>query len=75
MKPKFIDEHGREMATKRYGKLASGEKAPRDSGNFHENQFPSEQHGAKYDNDSPDNWLRGNKGTDKPGFDKKRGGR
>lgn len=38
--------------------------------NSHENQAPADKHDTKYDNDTPNNWLRGNKATDKPGFDK-----
>lgn len=41
-------------------------------------QFPEDKHGAKYDNDVADNWLRGmGKGgaEGKPGFDKGKKGR
>ena len=31
------------------------------------------EHGPKYDNDTPNNWLRGN--GQKPGFDKHKAGR
>lgn len=45
-------------------------KESHEAGNFQAPQSPESQHDAKYDNDTPDNWLRGNKATDKPDFDK-----
>ncbi len=36
-------------------------------------QAPMDRHGPGYDNDVPNNWLRGN-GTE-PGFDKHKAGR
>lgn len=41
-------------------------------------QFPEDKHGAKYDNCTPDNWLRGMgpKGAEgKPGYDSGKKGR
>lgn len=35
-------------------------------------QCPEDKHGAKYDNDTPDNWLRGmgpKQACGKPGYD------
>lgn len=41
-------------------------------------QFPEDKHGPKYNNDTPDNWIRGMgpKGAEgKPGFDGGKKGR
>ncbi len=39
--------------------------------NRHDNQAPEERHGAKYDGDHPNDWVRGagESATGKPGFD------
>ncbi len=67
---KYAERWGRDEARKRYGspnegsmKAAEGQDLP---------EAPCDQHGAKYDNRVPDNWLRGagENATNKPGFDK-----
>ena len=68
---KNTEKWGKDTARERYG---SGSKAaPRATEVFQKPQFPTEKHDANYDNDAPDNWLRGN--GMKPGFDRKKAGR
>lgn len=64
--PQFTDKWGKAEATKRYG--SPSEKIGKPAASAQANQFPEDKHGAKYDNDTPNNWLRG-KGM-KPGYDK-----
>jgi hypothetical protein len=66
------EKWGKATARSRYG-AGEGTAGMRPSGEPQKNQCPEDQHGPKYNNDTPDNWLRGN--GMKPGFDRHKAGR
>lgn len=66
---KFVDEWGRSAAKQRYGSPGSGQKAPTGQD---DPQSPEDKQGPKYENRTPDNWLRGmgkGQAEGKPSFD------
>ncbi len=68
-KIKEMEAWGRATARERYGSPNEGSmKAPDQC----EPQAPEDKPGPKYENRTPDNWLRGagENATTKPGFDK-----
>ncbi len=65
-KIKSLEEWGRQTARERYTHGGASKMRPASE---QAPEFPSEQHGPKYDNDVPlSGWLRGTDATKKPGF-------
>lgn len=73
--PHEMQKWGRDTARERYGKLhepplsQKSEEAP---------QCPEDKRGPDYDNNTPDNWVRGmgkGQAEGKPGFDKLKAGK